>query len=335
MQGTYLDPWTWYDTTDFNTTYTAELVGGLSVMGLSKSYSDTVAPNDNVAALNKDFGYGTNPIRGVNLGGWLSIEPWITPSFFEPYNEAVVDEWNLCLKLGTAAKLTIEKHYATFITEDDFTQIKAAGLDHVRIPYSYWAVQTYDNDPYVEYVSWRYLLRGIEWARKNGIRVNLDLHAVPGSQNGWAHSGHQGSIGWLAGADGDTNAQRSLDIHKKLATFFAQDRYKNVVTLYGLVNEPYMLTLDHATVRNWTTSAVSTVRDAGLSTPYLIFSDGFLTITQWNGYLEDIDDKMILDTHQYVIFTTAYLNYTHQDKVNLVCSGYTGLIKQSVDTDTG
>lgn len=304
-------------------------------MGLKKSYSDSVSPNSNVAALSDSFGYGTNAIRGVNLGGWLSIEPWITPSLFSPYNGEVVDEWNLCETLGSAAKLTIEKHYSTFITEDDFKDIQGAGLDHVRIPYSYWAVQKYDDEPYIEYVSWRYLLRGIEWARKYGIRVNLDLHAVPGSQNGWAHSGHQGPIGWLNGTDGDTNAQRSLDIHKKLAAFFAQDRYKNIVTLYGLVNEPYMLSLDHADVRNWTESAVSVVRDAGLSEPYLVFSDGFLTLTDWHGYLEDVDSKMILDTHQYAIFTAALLNYTHANKVSLACTGWSGLLTESVNNATG
>jgi aryl-phospho-beta-D-glucosidase BglC (GH1 family) len=43
------------------------------------------------------------------------------------------------------------------------------------------------TDPYVEKVGWRYLLRALEWAREMGLRVNLVLHAAPGSQNGWNH----------------------------------------------------------------------------------------------------------------------------------------------------
>lgn len=31
------------------------------------------------------FAYGTEPIRGVSLGGWLVLEPWITPSLFEQF----------------------------------------------------------------------------------------------------------------------------------------------------------------------------------------------------------------------------------------------------------
>ena len=41
---------------------------------------------------------GDDKIRGVNLGGWLLLEPWITPVIFEEVNVdanegLVVDEW--------------------------------------------------------------------------------------------------------------------------------------------------------------------------------------------------------------------------------------------------
>jgi glucan 1,3-beta-glucosidase len=67
------------------------------------------------------------------------------------------------------------------------------------------------TDPYVAQVGWRYLLRAIEYCREFGLRVNIVLHAAPGSQNGWNHryssspsyinmlSGRQGVIGFLNG----------------------------------------------------------------------------------------------------------------------------------------
>jgi glucan 1,3-beta-glucosidase len=161
-QGTVLDPFTWYDTTDFNVTYTSATVGGLSIMGLNDTWDDSTQANDNVPALDKSWEYGKMPIRGVNVGGWLSIEPVITPSLFSDFktSDGVIDEWTLSSKLGASrAQTTLEKHYATFITEEDFAGIRAAGFDHVRIPFSYWAITTYDNDPYVPKISWRYLLR--------------------------------------------------------------------------------------------------------------------------------------------------------------------------------
>ncbi len=150
-------------------------------MGLNSTWNDSAQANSNVPPLEKKWAYGTMPIRGVNLGGWLSIEPFITPSLFNSYqpNENIVDEWTLTTKLGPSnAASTLEKHYSQFIQESDFQQIQAAGFDHVRIPYSYWAITTYPGDPYVPKISWRYLLRGIEYARKYGLRVNLDLHGI-------------------------------------------------------------------------------------------------------------------------------------------------------------
>ncbi|KAK5535772.1 hypothetical protein LTR25_005674 [Vermiconidia calcicola] len=335
-KGTYTDISTWLDTTAFNCTYTSETVGGLSVMGLHSDWDDSTKANDNVPALEDDWDYGKTPIRGVNLGGWLDLEPFITPSLFSyPASANVVDEWTLCEKLGlSAAQRTLESHYATFVTKQTFSDIKNAGLDHVRIPYPYWAVTTYPGDPYVPQIAWRYLLRGIEYARQNGLRVNLDLHSVPGSQNGWAHSGHQGDIGWILGSDGATNAQRSLDIHNQLSQFFAQDRYKNVVTIYGLVNEPKMLVIPPDSVLDWNKKAIKIVRDNGMD-QHIVFGDGFLSLDDWDDMFHGVDDKLVMDTHQYQIFNTGQLKLKHQDKINLACSGWTGLMVAANNPSTG
>lgn len=335
-KGTYYDPFTWYDTNDFNVTVTNDTVGGLPIMGLMSTWDDSVQANPNVPPLNKKFPYGSTPIRGVNVGGWLALEPFITPSFFDSYGSSrgVVDEYTLTKALGSAVAATqLEKHYATFINGQTFADIRAAGFDHVRMPFSYWAVTTYNGDPYVPKISWRYLLRGIEYARKNGIRVNLDLHAVPGSQNGWNHSGRQGAIGWLNGTDGALNAQRSLDIHNQLSQFFAQDRYKNVVGIYGLVNEPKMISLPTQTVLDWTVQAISIVRKNNL-TQAITFGDGFLGIPNWKGKLQGIEN-LVMDAHQYTIFNTDQIAFTHQTKLSFSCFGWSGQMELSTNTATG
>jgi glucan 1,3-beta-glucosidase len=335
-KGTYTDISTWMDTTDFNCTFTDETVGNLSVMGLYSQWDDSAKANDNVPALKDDWEYGKMPIRGVNIGGWLVIEPFITPSLFNyPASANVIDEYTLTTKLGSRAANTIENHYASFITKDDFENIRAAGFDHVRIPYPYWAVKTYDGDPYIPQISWRYLLRAIEWCRENGLRVNLDLHSVPGSQNGWTHSGRLGPINWISGPQGSLNAQRSLDIHEQLATFFSQPRYSNIITIYGLVNEPKMIDLPMASVVDWNTQAVSVIRKAGLTRPYLPFGDGFLKLSDWQGEFQNVDDKLVLDTHQYQIFNTGQLPLNHSARIALSCSGYTGLLVASNNPQSG
>lgn len=94
---------------------------------------------------------------------------------------------------------TIENHYATFFTEEDFAEIASAGLNWVRIPVGWWMIETWSGEPFLEGVSFKYFLKAITWARKYGLRVNLDLHAIPGSQNGWNHSGRTGGVNFLNG----------------------------------------------------------------------------------------------------------------------------------------
>ena len=335
-KGGIRDPFSWYDTTDFNLTYTDEEVGGLSVMGLMSKWDDSTQANDKVPPLNKEWKYGEMPIRGINVGGWLSIEPFISPSLFTQFksSQGIIDEYTLSKQLGPEkAKATLEKHYALFINRQSFKDIQAAGFDHVRIPYSYWAVTTYPGDPYVPQVSWRYLLRGIEYARQCGLRVNLDLHGLPGSQNGWNHSGRQGDIGWLNGTDGALNGQRSIDIHGQLSTFFAQPRYKNVIAIYGLANEPKMIKLQTDTVLTWTTNAVNQVRKNGI-TQTIAIGDGFLGLPKWQGKLAGIQG-LVLDSHPYTIFNPQQISFPHQKKISFACTEWQNQQKVSMDTATG
>lgn len=53
----------------------------------------------------------------MNIGGWLNMEPFITPEYYEEFYPNAVDEWTLSQQLqakyGNLDK--IENHYKTFI----------------------------------------------------------------------------------------------------------------------------------------------------------------------------------------------------------------------------
>ena len=57
-------------------------------------------------------------------------------------------------------------------------------LNHVRIPIGYWAYEVASGEPYIQ-GQYEYLLKAIGWAGKHGLKVIIDLHGVPGSQNGY------------------------------------------------------------------------------------------------------------------------------------------------------
>ncbi len=122
------------------------------------------------------FDYNSQKVRGVNLGGWLVTEPWITPSIYEKAGYGAIDEYSLCQTLGkNAAKSLLSAHWASFITRGDLANIAAAGLNHVRIPIGYWSVAPLDGDPYVQ-GALDYLDQAIGWAGGAGLKVLIDLH---------------------------------------------------------------------------------------------------------------------------------------------------------------
>ena len=57
-------------------------------------------------------------------------------------------------------------------------------LNHVRIPIGYWAFDVAPGEPYIQGQK-PYLLNAIGWAAKYNLKVIIDLHGAPGSQNGY------------------------------------------------------------------------------------------------------------------------------------------------------
>lgn len=58
------------------------------------------------------FDYGNTKIRGVSLGGWLLLEPFLTPSIFlATGDQNVVDEYTYGQKYGSAGAATRLKNH--------------------------------------------------------------------------------------------------------------------------------------------------------------------------------------------------------------------------------
>ena len=106
------------------------------------------------------------------------------PSHRVSGNSAIVDEGTFGqLQDKTTATNALKNHWDTWITEADFARIAAAGLNHVRLPVGSWAWDVSGGEPYIQ-GQLPYLRKAITWARKYGIKVIIDLHGAPGSQNG-------------------------------------------------------------------------------------------------------------------------------------------------------
>lgn len=108
------------------------------------------------------------------------------------------------------APKVMKEHWDTFIVEDDFKFIAKHGLNAVRIPIGWWIAS--DPTPPFPYVggSLKTLDKAFKWAEKYKLKVMLDLHGAPGSQNGWEHSGSRDSFQeW---GQTDENIQQTVNV---------------------------------------------------------------------------------------------------------------------------
>lgn len=237
---------------------------------------------------------------------WLVIEPWITPSLFDQTgNDGIIDEWTFGQNQDRgAAQSALRRHWDSWITEDDFRQIKAAGLNHVRIPIGYWAWDVSGGEPYIQ-GQLEYLDRAIGWARNTGLKVIIDLHGAPGSQNGFDNSGQYGHIGW---PDSGNNLERTKNVLGQIAKKYADPQYWQVVTALCLLNEPAAFDGRVANVlRQFWRDAYGAARfpwgNSNQSGLLLIISDGFQPLSSWNNYMTEPNYQSVaVDNHYYQVF---------------------------------
>jgi aryl-phospho-beta-D-glucosidase BglC (GH1 family) len=284
--------------------------GGYWIYDPQDPFNDGAAPNSWTPPLNKSWVWGSNRVFGVNLGGLFVLEPFISPAIFQKYPTAV-DEWTLSLAMaadtgpGGGLQPQLEAHYDTFITEQDIAEIAGAGLNWIRLPIPFWAIDTWPGEPFLAQVSWKYILRLIGWARKYGLRICLDLHTIPGSQNGYNHSGKSGQINFLDGFMGLANAQRTLDYIRIITEFISQPEYRNVVPMFGIVNEALVSTIGQNELTSFYLQAHGMIRNiTGFGEgngPYITIHDGFAGLAQWANFLPN-SDRIAIDVHPYFAF---------------------------------
>ena len=112
-------------------------------------------------------------IKGVNLGNWLVLEKWMSPGLFA--GTTAEDEYYLPTQLPRDVyEARIRTHRAEYITERDFTRIKAMGMNTVRIPVPYFIFG--DREPFIGCVE--ELDRAFCWAERYGTARTVSTTAV-------------------------------------------------------------------------------------------------------------------------------------------------------------
>ncbi|KAH9916675.1 glycoside hydrolase superfamily, partial [Fomitopsis serialis] len=313
-------------------TYTNSF-GGYWVYDPADPFNNSARANAWTPPLSEPWNFSTHRINGVNLGGLFVLEPFITPKYYQQYAAAgAIDEWTLDTALRAQANITavMQAHYGAFVSEQDIAEIAGAGLTWVRMPIPFWAIEAWSDvgvadgttvaEPFVARMCWSYILQVFQWARKYGLRVNLDLHTIPGSQNGYNHSGKLGTVNFLNGMMGIANAERALEYIRVIAEFITQPEYQPVIPIFSIVNEALLQTITLPVLTTFYLNAHWMIRNiTGVgegSGPYIAIHDGFMGTAYWAGFLEG-SDRVILDTHPYFAFD----NEPNNEPVNVTANG--------------
>lgn len=134
--------------------------------------------------------------RGINLGGYLS----------QCEHE--------------------QNHYETFVTERDIEQIASWGFDHVRLPVDYEVLE--EEDGTTKEQGFALVRRVIDWSKKYGLNIVLDLHKAYGYDFNDAGDGAKNTL-----FTDPVVAERFINLWKKIANAFAE--YDHVA--FELLNE--------------------------------------------------------------------------------------------------
>ena len=281
-------------------------------------------------------------LKGVNLGNWLVLEKWMSPALFD--GTAAEDEIHLWRELGeTAARERFKVHRDSWVTDRDFVYLAAKGIELIRIPIPYFIFG--DVPPYVGCID--YLDTAFEWAQRHGQKVLIDLHTVPGSQNGFDNGGICGVCTFHKEPE---NVDFALGVLERLAA-----RYRDHPSLWGIqvLNEPISQEIwDLVDIPN-RYPAVDPAEAAGsepVPTEFLkrfyrdayeriraqapeatvVFHDGF-RIEEWKGYFTAPDfENVVLDTHLYLMMLTMSSGDRELDEyLAFVADRFAGTVREA------
>lgn len=128
--------------------------------------------------------YFTPKLRGVNLGGWLVVQPWITPSLFyqfedQPPDKTAMDMYSFCKVLGPIeGNRQLREHWRKWVTEEDLQRLASQGVNTLRVPVGDWMWESYEPYTGCTNGSLAELRRVLRISEAVGLRVLVDLHGA-------------------------------------------------------------------------------------------------------------------------------------------------------------
>lgn len=254
-------------------------------------------------------------LKGINLGNWLLPEGYMFK--FKTTNsprliQAAVNE----LVGEDEARQFWRAYRDNYITQADIRFIKQSGFNSVRVPFSYRLFVSDASSPALEGPGYELLDRVIDWCRREGLYVILDMHAAPGGQTG---DNIDDSFGYPFLFESPESQQLTINLWRKIAA-----RYRDQPTVigYDLLNEPiahfFDIALLNPKLEPLYRRIVSGIREVDRN--HIIFLGGAQWDTNFKVFGAPFDPKLVYTFHKYWMTVNQdaiqeYLGFREQNNV--------------------
>ncbi|KAJ1888662.1 hypothetical protein LPJ66_008455 [Kickxella alabastrina] len=313
-------------------THKAQIIGVSGVARVAdRNYytagSETVPTQKVMGEIRQDPGSGMRYrghklMRGVNIGGFLVPEFWITPSLISSIPDPKPNDYlQLCNRLGPDATLRLmRKHWEAWVTEAEIKRLASSGLTHLRIPIGHW--EFVDSDEGFVRGGLPYFKRLVYWANKYGMRVIPDMHTAPGSQNGFDNSGSTNGINWTSNQQNVAQSKRALQV--MLRYIFSDPVILATVDAVDLLNEPFIDSLDFNQLWEYNAGGHTLITSGLQKIPPVIsiVDRGFKEFSWWQTrWPRDWNAKFTdayLDAHLYHVFDRNIDDWPLENHLRLV-----------------
>ena len=199
-------------------------------------------------------------LEGVNFGNIFLQEGWLSPFALEPlknndgsykkdkdgnieYPEFAEEDFrNGLLSNPNCGEENFDTWFNYFfncwVNESDYKLLKELNLNAIRLPI-YW--RNLLNDDFSrkdETTAFKYIDKIISDAKDNDLYIILDLHGVPGSQNGFEHSGVSNKK--VEFWHNETYINAAIDCWKFISEHYSTTRndLSSTIATYDILNEP-------------------------------------------------------------------------------------------------
>ena len=237
-------------------------------------------------------------IKGTNLGNWLNPEGYMF-GFGRATSPRMINEV-ICELLGPDEAAAFWKAFKdNYITEEDIAFIASTGANTIRLPFHY---KLFTDEDYMGLSSdqdgFARMDAAVEWCRKYGLYLILDMHDAPGGQTG---DNIDDSYGYPWLFESAASQELFCSIWKKIAAHFKDEP---VILGYELMNEPIATHFRNqeealnAKLEPLYKRGVAAIREVDRN--HIILLGG----AQWNGNFKPFsdwtfDDKIMYTCHRY------------------------------------